>query len=272
MGMLRYFITSKAKRNLLKFFFLAGDEGFYTRQIARLTGEPLNAVRRELTYLEKAGLLHSHMEGNQKYYAIVKSFPLLAEWKKIILESEPAEVPARGLPGLLSAAPSTITAGTVAGGEVEERPDDNEAIVPGVEVVMHKRTEPDGEEKTVIKSAAYPEKSPQTATVQTIASFVEYLKDQFDDISSIALAVIHGDSARSEEIPDSGVDLLIVGDVNQDALLELTANIEDSTGVHLNLTRMTRSDFDYRNARGDPLIRRIWGEKKLVVKGRQTER
>jgi hypothetical protein len=31
---------------------------------------------------------------------------------------------------------------------------------------------------------------------------------------------------------------------------------------------MTSSGFDYRNARGDPFIRRIWGEKKLVVKGR----
>jgi hypothetical protein len=62
--------------------------------------------------------------------------------------------------------------------------------------------------------------------------------------------------------------LLVVGDVEKDTLLELVGAIEDSTGIGIKLTRMTRSDFDYRNAKGDPFVRRMWGEKKLVVKGR----
>ena len=87
MTTLKYFITSKAKRNLLKFFLTDINACYYTREASRLTGEPLNAVRRELGYLEKAGLLRSYMQGNLKYYEIVRSFPFLAEWRRIILET-----------------------------------------------------------------------------------------------------------------------------------------------------------------------------------------
>lgn len=82
--MLEYFITSKTKRSLLKLFLTNPEGQFYTRAIARLTGEPLNAVRRELGYLEKAGLLKSHKEGNLKYFEVVKEFPFYPELKKII--------------------------------------------------------------------------------------------------------------------------------------------------------------------------------------------
>jgi predicted transcriptional regulator len=82
--MLEYFITSKTKRNLLKLFLTNPERRFYTREISKITGEPLNAVRRELAYLEKAGLIKSHKEGTLKYYSVIKEFPFYTELKKII--------------------------------------------------------------------------------------------------------------------------------------------------------------------------------------------
>lgn len=82
--MLQYLITSKAKRSLLKLFLTNPDRAFYMREIAKLTREPLNAVRRELGYLEKAGLVKSRREGNLKYYSLVKEFPFYPELKKIV--------------------------------------------------------------------------------------------------------------------------------------------------------------------------------------------
>jgi predicted nucleotidyltransferase len=82
--MLEYFITSKTKRNLLKLFLTNPEKSFYTREVAKLTGEPLNAVRRELGYLEKSGLLRARREGNRKYFEVVKDFPFFVELKKII--------------------------------------------------------------------------------------------------------------------------------------------------------------------------------------------
>ncbi len=86
MGMktLEYLITSKAKRSLLRLFFTNPERNFYVREIARLTGEPLNAVSRELGHLEKAGIVESRTRGNLKYYSVVKEFPLYSELKKII--------------------------------------------------------------------------------------------------------------------------------------------------------------------------------------------
>ncbi len=52
--MREYIITSKAKRNILKLFLTNPNTEFYVREISRRTGEPLNAVRRELGYLGKA--------------------------------------------------------------------------------------------------------------------------------------------------------------------------------------------------------------------------
>ena len=82
--MLEYFITSKTKRSLLKLFLTNPERQFCTREIAKLNGEPFNAVRRELGYLEKAKLLKSHTEGNLKYFKLVKEFPFHPELKKII--------------------------------------------------------------------------------------------------------------------------------------------------------------------------------------------
>ena len=82
--MLEHLITSQAKRRLLKLFITNPDSDFYTREIAKLTGESPNGVRRELVHLEKAGLVKSRREGNLKYYSLVQEFPFYPELKKII--------------------------------------------------------------------------------------------------------------------------------------------------------------------------------------------
>ena len=82
--MLEYIITSKAKRGLLKLLLTNPDSEFYVRDISRRIGEPINAVRRELGYLKKAGLIKSRSAGNLKYYSVVKEFPIYPELKKII--------------------------------------------------------------------------------------------------------------------------------------------------------------------------------------------
>jgi len=82
--MLKYFITSKTKRKLLKLFLTNPDKSFYIRQMGKITNEPINAIRRELGYLEAAGFLDAHREGNLKYYKINKNFPFYEELKRMI--------------------------------------------------------------------------------------------------------------------------------------------------------------------------------------------
>ena len=263
MSVLRYFITSKAKRSVLKLFLSHPDSAFYTREVARLTNEPLNAVRRELGYLEKAGLLRSYLQGNLKYYEIVKTFPVLAEWQKIILFTPNIdEKPAT--PAAEAAKPAYVPAMQPA----EEADLDEEVIEDMEEEEKAEAAPPDTEEAPAEEATAAEEVVEGEPEIITTSTIVKILHNEFQPISSIALAVVHGEAAVSDSIPEEGVDLLVVGDISSEDLLKHLTDIEDDTGVPINVVRMTRSDFDYRNAKGDPLIRRIWSEKKLVVKGR----
>lgn len=280
MTTLKYFITSKAKRNLLKFFLTDINASYYTREAARLTGEPLNAVRRELGYLEKAGLLRSYMQGNLKYYSVIKSFPLLEEWRKIILETTDVHIvvdesPEAPLPAEAVAPPgAAIAPPTFVIEDEETQPSEPQSIIipldhpvsPPATVIASdivSELSPEPEEKQLP-----PHFEPKLRSILTLDSVIHHLRDKFYNVNAISLAILHGEAARSEKIPEDGIELLVVGDIKKDILLELIADLEVATGIDISLTHMTSSDFDYRNAQGDPLVRRIWGEKKLVVKGR----
>ncbi len=237
MSVLRYFITSKAKRNILKLFLSHIDSAFYTREVARLTGEPLNAVRRELGYLEKSGLLRSYTKGNLKYYQVVRDFPVLGEWQKIILFTPNIE--------------SEIKASSVGEKFLENKPQAAEVDLKANEQI------------TVSEVASLPKAG--RGNKQTV---IDGLKNKLTPLGSVTLALIYGPAASASDIPEEGIDLLVVGDIDKENLLKILTEIEDVTGIPINAIRMTRSDFDYRSARGDPFIRKIWSEKKLVVKGR----
>jgi predicted nucleotidyltransferase len=184
--MLEYFVTSKTKRSLLKLFLTNPERQFYTREIAKLTGEPLNAVRRELGYLEKAGLLESRRQGNLKYFSVVKEFPFYPELKKIIY--------------------STIGLG-------------------------------------------------------------DYLKNRLKDSESIELAFIYGSVAKNQEREKSDIDLFVMGEIEEEELDKLVSDIEREIGREINYNLMTKAEFDRRVAKGEPFLKRVLREKKLLLKG-----
>lgn len=263
MSILRYFITSKAKRSVLKLFLSHPDSAFYTREIARLTSEPLNAVRRELGYLEKAGLLRSYMQANLKYYQIVKTFPVLAEWQKIILFTPNIDQQPAVRVNIPTGATSESNINHAA-----ECSADEESSTETANKKVAVADFPHAVGVTVAEEMPAVQEGGTVPVPATTSAIVNILQSEFQQINSITLAVIHGEAALSEVIPEKGIDLLVVGDIASDDLIKLLADVEDTTGVPINAVRMTRSDFDYRNAKGDPFIRRIWSEKKLVIKGR----
>lgn len=61
-------ITSKVRIKILELFFSNLSEMYHVRGIVRAVGEEINAVRRELDRLEKAGLLKKETRGNRLYY------------------------------------------------------------------------------------------------------------------------------------------------------------------------------------------------------------
>jgi len=171
---------------LLKLFLTNPDGTFYVREIARLTNEPVNAVRRELDYLGKAGLLKSSNRGNQKYYSVIKEFPFYLELKKIIY--------------------ATIAMG-------------------------------------------------------------DYLNNKFSDSKDIELAFIYGSVARNEESEKSDIDLFLVGEISENELHRIVLEIENDIGRQVNYTLMDRNEFNNRREKGEPFIKRVLKEQKIILKG-----
>jgi DNA-binding transcriptional ArsR family regulator len=85
--MLEDLVVSKVRIKLLQAFLGNPAEIFYVRQLVRLVKEEINAVRRELEHLEKAGLIKKENRGNRVYYGFNKAYPLFSDLLSIIHKS-----------------------------------------------------------------------------------------------------------------------------------------------------------------------------------------
>ncbi|KKR44892.1 MAG: Transcriptional regulator [Microgenomates group bacterium GW2011_GWC1_41_20] len=80
-------ITSKVRIKVLELFFSNLKEVYHVRGIVRQTSEEINAVRRELTKLEKDGLLRKEPRGNRIYYSIRSEYPLFGDLTSIVAKT-----------------------------------------------------------------------------------------------------------------------------------------------------------------------------------------
>lgn len=72
-------ITSKVRIKILELFFSNLKEVYHVRGIVREVNEEINAVRRELTKLEKDGVLEKEPRGNRIYYSLRHDYPLFGD-------------------------------------------------------------------------------------------------------------------------------------------------------------------------------------------------
>lgn len=76
-------ITSKARVKLLNVFLESPTEMAHVRELVRRTGDEINAVRRELSFLEKKGILTKEPRANRVYYSLSKNYPFYYDLLKI---------------------------------------------------------------------------------------------------------------------------------------------------------------------------------------------
>lgn len=67
-------ITSKSRIKLLKVFLAEPLAMYHVRELVRKTGDEINAVRRELLFLEKKGILTREPRANRVYYSLSKNY------------------------------------------------------------------------------------------------------------------------------------------------------------------------------------------------------
>lgn len=81
------FIVSRVRVKLFDLFFSSPTELFYVRQLVRESGEEINAVRRELDRLTKAGVLKSEGRGNRLYFSLNKQYLFHAELMRLVAKT-----------------------------------------------------------------------------------------------------------------------------------------------------------------------------------------
>lgn len=188
--MLKDIMVSKVRVKLLQTFLYQPDEIFYVRQLVRKVGEEINAVRRELSRMEKANIVKKEPRGNRLYYYFNRDY-LLYE-------------------NLLSMVHKTVGLG-----------------------------------KAIIKNKS--------------------------KLGRVKLVMFSGRFARRLPAEEGGVDLLIVGDINMQALAKLVRAEETKLEKEINYTVMTKDEFNFRKKRRDPFLQSILLGSRIMIIGDQED-
>lgn len=92
-------------------------------------------------------------------------------------------------------------------------------------------------------------------------------EDDWKALGKVELVIYTGQFTRDER---AGVDLLLVGNVNTNALAKFVSELEAKEGKELRYTAMSLGDFTYRQQIKDRFIGGILESKKQVVLDRQN--
>ena len=76
--------VSKVRIKLLKVFLANPGKSFYVRELVRATKEEINAVRRELSRMQKNGIVSSEWRGNRRYYNFREDYLFYPELSRMI--------------------------------------------------------------------------------------------------------------------------------------------------------------------------------------------
>lgn len=85
--MLEDIIISRVRVKLLELFLSNPGKIFHVRDLVRRTDEEINAVRRELAHMEKAGMLAKEPRANRLFYVFRRDYPLYFEFLGLVAKT-----------------------------------------------------------------------------------------------------------------------------------------------------------------------------------------
>lgn len=86
--MLEDIVISRVRVKLLELFLSHPEKIFHVREMVRQTNEEINAVRRELAHMEKAGMVSKEPRANRLYYSFRHDYPLYFELLELIAKTK----------------------------------------------------------------------------------------------------------------------------------------------------------------------------------------
>ena len=97
------------------------------------------------------------------------------------------------------------------------------------------------------------------------------LRDAIMVIEGVYAAFIYGSFAKGKEKASSDVDLCVIGDVDEDQLIEKINNIETSINREINYIIFSQKEFKKRIRNKDGFILDLIDGNKIMLKGKENE-
>ena len=98
------------------------------------------------------------------------------------------------------------------------------------------------------------------------------IRENLSSLQNIECMFIYGSFARGTAGGRSDIDLFIVGDVNEEMLIPLVHTGERAINREINYTLMRGSEFAQRRETGDPFVKNVMGERKIMIIGSCDDR
>lgn len=102
----------------------------------------------------------------------------------------------------------------------------------------------------------------KAAAVAAAAALPNVERDRIKTLGNVDVALYTGQFTRDDS---SGIDVLIVGDVNQHALQKFVSELEAQEGKEIRYTLMPVQEFSYRRQINDRFISTVLAAKKQVL-------
>ena len=90
----------------------------------------------------------------------------------------------------------------------------------------------------------------------------DIMPEQLKNLGHIELIIMTGQFTRDER---SGVDLLLVGDINQTQLLKYIADLEKEEGKEIRYVSMNLKEYEYRLQINDRFLSKVLDSKKQIL-------
>lgn len=97
------------------------------------------------------------------------------------------------------------------------------------------------------------------------------MKDAFEGLTGIKYALIYGSFAKGTERVGSDIDLLVIGSVDEDALLKAVSKVQTDIGREINYILWTEKEFLEKARSRIPLVREISRTSVIMIAGEENE-
>ncbi len=124
-------IISRVRVKILTLFLTHPGTIFHVRDIVRKVSEEINAVRRELAHMEKAGMVSKEQRANRLFYSFRKDYPLYFELLELIGKTSGLGADILKLKPKLGKVKFVMVSGRYLRGMPKKSPNDVDVLVVG---------------------------------------------------------------------------------------------------------------------------------------------